>query len=515
VDILVADGHTGAPTFALMLELVNFFTQKAAPPFAALDSVGWLEQAEATAKLIGIFLTSPELLEKVLNAFAQGTVWDRAVNHITRQLAEALMRFLSLLAVPVAAEINGLVEVIKRAPDFATLLLSGMAALGAQTKPGYTSWPASLDVAQAQKLPATPLGTSYPPPCPPPPPDLDQLPGVPIPLRCLWVTEADLDGTGRLDRLLTWRADTTRGAIAYLDDGSVHPLTNGQLSTSIGTPWSQTVPWAEWASPSGGLSVDTAAPVAVPFLADDRRQSVQLLLDVGGRGDAMAFVGLAADGTLRLADDGAGQVAEPSNDRSTFSCVERDGERLWVNSFSQSAAPPTADDQQSTPSWFTTQAFYDLTDSFTFELVGWLGNTPSTGAVADVGDGCDARAPEAPEFTALASTPEAAVAGLLRAANAGDVAAARPFLAGDPPIGNAEAAGNDPWAFVTSGVLAYYSVTSPTVTCTTYSGADAEQWCTIPVGSPAGGQGFGFGVRPVGMGLGTVGWAVNSATFGS
>jgi hypothetical protein len=43
-------------------------------------------------------------------------------------------------------------------------------------------------------------------------------------LRCEWVTELDLDGNGKPDRLITWLSGPEGGAVAYLDDGSYHWL---------------------------------------------------------------------------------------------------------------------------------------------------------------------------------------------------------------------------------------------------------------------------------------------------
>lgn len=130
-------------------------------------------------------------------------------------------------------------------------------------------------------LPVTqPRGPSDKSTCPPPPKGSFLPMGVPPQVNCLWVMQADLDGNGELDRLVSWSGDGSpirpgsnwlvygrHGAAAYLDSGHTSAI-----------PWQEvrTMPVADFQR-----GFERLEPITAPYLANDKRQQVLLQVLVG------------------------------------------------------------------------------------------------------------------------------------------------------------------------------------------------------------------------------------------
>lgn len=209
-----------------------------------------------------------------------------------------------------------------------TKLVSGMDA----TKPVATVLRPLryLTKDEVYALPVTPSrGTGVKPTCPAPPPKGSFLPmgGTPQ-VACLWVMEADLDGNGQPDRLVSWSGNGTpvqpganwlvyrrQGAAAYLDSGRV---------TAI--PW-QEIDSLSVASFKTGF--ERLEAVTAPYLANDRRQQVLLHVMTGAHTLWYVVATVTEDGALRLVQQD-GKTAFMFNDSALFTsggfgCYSRDG----------------------------------------------------------------------------------------------------------------------------------------------------------------------------------------------
>lgn len=162
--------------------------------------------------------------------------------------------------------------------------------------------------------------------CPKPP-----LVGAPIPLgarpgsRCWWVVEADLDGNGRPDRLITWGAGQAkpwgfaqRGATAYLDTGNVSAL---PLEEASGVMYQDAFITDQ---------VEGLEPAGTAYLSNDQRQQVLLRAVLGAHTEWLVIAIVPADGSLHLVRNPSGQVAVLYRDGAVFSmagygCYSRDG----------------------------------------------------------------------------------------------------------------------------------------------------------------------------------------------
>jgi len=121
----------------------------------------------------------------------------------------------------------------------ASVAVTLVAGCGLVSGGRHSHKPARVEPLEKYSLPATPFARSDGSElgCPPPPTNHQLPPAIPdAPLRCLWVVKVDLDGNGRPDQLVVWQTTTKRGAVGYLDDGSVHPL-EPQPATVLGRVW--------------------------------------------------------------------------------------------------------------------------------------------------------------------------------------------------------------------------------------------------------------------------------------
>ena len=179
------------------------------------------------------------------------------------------------------AEMNGLI----------TAVGSGLGAdLSLTIDPARTMAPD-----EARALPLTPLwgsGSGAPPGCTALPAGA-VVPGMPEG-SCVGTVEADLDGNGAPDRLLTWRpplvgspasddVSARSGATAFLDDGTVHPLED---------------PPATWPD-SDYATVAYFDPSYVVRLGPDARQQVAVTVAVGANTTHYVALAVGADRRLR------------------------------------------------------------------------------------------------------------------------------------------------------------------------------------------------------------------------
>lgn len=169
----------------------------------------------------------------------------------------------------------------------------------------------------------TPRGTFDASRCPAPPAENRPRPvGLGPDAQCFYLFEADLDGNGTADRVMTWTrgrpgggsvqgAGSTgaQGAAAYLDNGKVAVLSGSEAQ-------------GDWMSDFE--AVDTA------HLSNDRRAQLVVEYETGANTSWFVVLGLGSDGNLHLARERSGDalrlaVGGGLSYASGHGCYSRDG----------------------------------------------------------------------------------------------------------------------------------------------------------------------------------------------
>ena len=296
----------------------------------------------------------PVLLGDVAEAFIPG------LKDLSAQLAKQLGEYLAGLEIPVAGWAALLVKAVGEGSAAITLALSIAGMFQALTEPSYSSWPAMLTAAAAFTLPVTALGMA--PSCPAPAAPVAIPPGAPGKPACEWVVSADLDGNGRADRLVTWLTQGQRGAVAFLDDGSIHPLRYPPSALANSTlPWSTVTP---------GVG-DTNEPAETFRLTSSARQQVLLIGNIGAVGDRAAVIGLAADGNLRLAAGQQGQVQDVLTARD-LGCATQSGQRVFVESALGRGEPGVSGGPA--PGYGISRSYYVVSPDLRIRFTGYQGS---------------------------------------------------------------------------------------------------------------------------------------------
>jgi hypothetical protein len=405
-------------------------------------------QLRAIREVVAVLVNDAELLGQLLKAL------NESVYTAIEQLGTQLGEYLTGLEVPVVGWAVDAVKLFNKGSSFVALGLSVAEFFSATSKPTYSSWlrlPSPLD---KLALPATPLspGGGQPLSCPTPPKG-HLPPGIPSHPRCLWVVKLDLDGNGSTDQLIVWQTATRRGAVGYLDDGSVHPL-GPDPSAIRGT----LAPWTRVFSTG-----DAAAPIAIYDLTGFGRHEVLLATATGVHGDEAVLVGLDRGGQLRLVGDGHGNIMALVT-ADSFGCAARGSQRLFVVT---AAGAGTAGDTSRGSG--TSHLYFTLSRDQQLYFAGYDGTVFSptaTGALDPLRNDCGTSIADARRIYPWASTPQQAVTGLLTAASTGDAQRAATFVGGafaDFAADNGEYQ-PDVWRYLTS-----------------ISGASARQWIGRPV----------------------------------
>ena len=176
------------------------------------------------------------------------------------------------------------------------------------------------------------------------------------------MVSADLDGNGRADRLVTWQTQRQRGAVAFLDDGSIHPLRYPPSALA-----DSTVPWAT-ISPGVG---DTNEPAKTFRLTSSARQQVLLIDNIGAIGDGAVVIGLAADGNLRLAAGQQGQVQDVPTARD-LGCATQSGQRVFVESALGRGEPGVSGGPA--PGYGISRSYYVVSPDLRIRFTGYQGS---------------------------------------------------------------------------------------------------------------------------------------------
>jgi hypothetical protein len=422
---------------------------------------GQLHAVIDTAKTL---FAQPGLLGDIMAAFFPD------VTDLGEDLARQLAEYLAGLEIPVAGWAALLVKLVVDGSSAATLALSIAGMFDALTKPSYSSWTPGLTAAAARSLPLFTPGAA--PDCPAPRQPAAIPPGAPGVPECEWVIAADLNGNGTPDRLVTWQTADRRGAVAYLDDGSVHPL---QSQPSAMGPYT-TLPWAEVMSGLG----DTNQPMRILRLTGSPRQQVLLIDNIGAVGDDAVLIGLDRADDLRLVANELGQVQDVQT-AADLGCASQAGQRLFAEGALGRGEPGGSTGPA--PGYGVSRSFYQVSADLRMRLIGYQGQVvPSLPAPDPFQNDCTGSMPAAPSFYPWATTAGQAVTGLVTAASSRNGGQASAFEGGGYADFSGQSYVPDVWNYLTATqglnpadwLNRPASCTSPPdVTCTVI-GADGE-----------------------------------------
>jgi hypothetical protein len=389
---------------------------------------GQLRAVTDTAKTL---FGQPGLLGDIMAAFFPD------VTDLGEDLARQLAEYLAGLEIPVAGWAALLVKLVVDGSSAATLALSIAGMFDALTKSSYSSWTPVLTAAAARSLPLFTPGAG--PACPAPPQPAAIPPGAPGAPECEWVVAADLDGNGIPDRLVTWQTADRRGAVAYLDDGSVHPLQSSPSAVALST-----VPWAEVTSGVG----DTNQPMRILRLTASRRQQVLLIDNIGAVGDDAALIGLDPAGDLRLVANELGQVQDVLT-AADLGCASQAGHPLFVEGALGRGEPGGATGPA--PGYGVSRSFYQVSADLRMRLVDYRGQVvPSLPAPDPFQNDCTGSVPAAPAFYPWATTAGQAVVGLVTAASSKNAGQASAFEGGGYADFSGQGYEPDGWNYLTA-----------------------------------------------------------------
>ena len=376
---------------------------------------------------------NPELLADIFVAYRLPD-FGQVTDEVTKQLIEYLVS----LEVPVAGWAALLVRLVKNSAAV-TLVLSIAGMFDALTKPSYGSWTPVLTADAARQLPLfTPTATAAP--CPVPAQPAAIPPGAPGVPACEWVVSADLDGNGTPDRLVAWQTADRRGAVAYLDDGSVLPLQNGSAEESDAT-----VSWERNYLPG---SYGTDQPMAIIQATSSARQQVLLISYFGADGSAAALVGLSADGSLRLVSDGEQRVPDILTALS-LGCATQGSSRLFVEGALGRGSAASAGGQR--PGYGISRSFFQISASLVMRFVGYQGEIVASAPASDpFGNFCKSSLPAVGTLDPYATSAQQALSGLIAAADDADETRASAFLGGGYVDFSSEQYDPDAWKYLTS-----------------------------------------------------------------
>ena len=351
-----------------------------------------------------------------------------------------MAEYLTALEVPVAGWAALLIKLVTKGSSAATLVLSIAGMFQALAEPSYSSWTPVLTAAAAFRLPLFTPATA--PSCPAPalPAAIPAgAPGIP---QCEWVTQVDLNGNGRPDRLVTWETRDQRGAVAYLDDLSTQPL-QAQSVLLESYPWEKT----------GLDSYGTNQPLSIAQLTDLPRQEVLVGDYIGAHGYEAVVMGLGDDGQLHLVTGQNGQAYGVLT-AADLGCAREPGSPLFAESALGRGEPGVSGG--GTPGYGISRSFFKITPEMQIRFVGYRGQiVPSAPPADPYQNDCGPSLAALPPVGTLdpwASSPQLAVTGLIAAATAKDQARASAFLGGayaDFSAGQEDMEG-DAWQYLTT-----------------------------------------------------------------
>jgi hypothetical protein len=230
--------------------------------------------------------------------------------------------------------------------------------------------------------------------------------------------------------------------VAYLDDGSVHPLQNGSATEA-----NSTAPWASYLPDAG----ETNQPMRVMQAGQSARQQVLLIGYEGAVGDDAVLAGLSTDGSLRLVMTGDGQ-ADSILTAANLGCATQSGQRLFVEGALGRGEP--GGQSESVPGYGVSRSFFQLSADLQLRFVGYQGQVVASAPPSDpYHNFCPAAGdlPAAGPLDPWAASPQQALTGLVAAAVSLDQTRAGAFLGG----GYADFSGNslyvpDMWKYLTA-----------------------------------------------------------------
>jgi hypothetical protein len=371
---------------------------------------GKLHAVADTAKTL---FGNPTLLGDIFKAFALPT-FGQISEDVTKQLIEYLVG----LEIPVAGWVALLVKLIAHGSAAATLVLSIAGMFEALTQPSYSSWTPTLTADAARQLPLFTPGEAAS--CPAPAVKAAIPPGAPEVPSCEWVVSVDLDGNGKEDLLVAWQTAHQRGAVAYLDDGAVKPLQNGSIPEEVAT--------INWDQAGKAADISTNQPLRLIRAAQSVGQQVLLIDSIGAVGDEVYMVGLAADGSLRLATDPQGKARGILTARA-LGCATQAGNRLYVEGVLGRGEPGVSGGPY--PGFGVSRSFYKVSDDLEIQFLGYEGEVLPKPLTSDpFGNNCAGNLPTVGSLPPYATTPQKALSGLLNAAIGKDENRGSAFVGG-------------------------------------------------------------------------------------
>ena len=430
------DNHLPPDQLPLLLPVFNEMAGSALQ--AGVNGVPSTVPSTVTGKLHAVADTAKALFENP-NSLADIFIAFALPNfgQVSKDLAKKLVKYLVSLEVPVAGWTALLVQLVADGASAATLGLSLAGMFDALTQPSYSSWTPVLTADAAFQLPLFTPSAAVTCPAPAAPVAIPQ--GAPAAPSCEWVVQADLNGNGKPDRLVAWQAANQRGAVAYLDDGSVHALQNGSATEANSTaPWASYLPDAREAN----------QPMRVMQAGQSARQQVLLIDSVGAVGDEAVLVGMSTDGILRLVMTGDGQ-ADSILTATNLGCANRSGQRLFVEGVLGRGEPGDAGGPS--PGFGVSRSFFQLSADLHLRFVGYQGQVVASAPPSDpYHNFCAGDLPPAGPLDPWAGSAQQALIGLVAAAVSKDQTRAGAFLAGS----YADFGGNryvaDMWQYLTA-----------------------------------------------------------------
>lgn len=321
----------------------------------------------------------------------------------------------------------------------------------------------------ASRLPRPPvyrtkvaIETRFPPPCDAPTATALRLLGSVGEVSCLSAVQVDLDGNGKPDYLLVYSTASERGAVAYLDDGSVKVLSNADsVVEGDGLRWSE----------FHGYPPDMNLPLAVLQIAPPREQ---VLVDraAGAHGVAGVMIGLTPARELTLLDDGQRHVRQVLPGEA-IGCVAAKGQRFLVETLS--GRGPVGAQDPGVPGYGRSETYYELTAQNALAFKGYRGQIGEESRLPSPAESCGPTATETTLPRPWATSPSDAVTSLLNAAIAKDAERGAPFIAGAyGDFSGRSGRTPDVWTFLTR---------DPKVDARTLAGGpitcDAGNTCTV------------------------------------
>jgi len=428
-------------------------------PFSAEDPV---EQLKTVLGFVKDFFADPDVIYAVAVLWFPRLDAKGFVRTAAKALAEKIAEDFAPLLVPVAGWIVTAAELAIQGPAVLNVISADALLMEIPAQESYSSWPATLDAKLAAALRRTPFQSEGFSSCPRQQ-GTYRVPGAPSKLECEWVVDLRLNDNKSLDRLVLWATESRRGAVGFVDGGTIAEIRTGPRRTELDAQ-------DDWDN-LGSDDTETLTPNRVTSLATSQRQALLTTFYVGGRGSLTAALILDSSENLRwMSPSGSSDLIwTTSTDRTDFGCATQSGQRLFVESYAGTGAALSVDDPHADLIGIS-RSYERLATDGRVTYVGSANQvvkrTDPAASSSPYANDCTGPLPAAQPTRAPAKTPQAAVKTMLLAARDSDTAAQLATSAGtgaafDPNLSQYE-----------PDVFGYLTKTE---------GVDARSWIGRPV----------------------------------